>query len=708
MALAPATRRRLATILVVLASVAGVLALVAGYVRHAAVDSGQFANRATVALQDDSVRTLIAERVTDQVVLRHRSDLIAARPLIQSVTSQAVGSRAFAGLFRRSVRDLHRTLFHRDRHTLTLTLTDVGSVLAAGVEVVRPSLADDVRASGRVEVIQRNIGDASARAARVADRVRLVAWLLLVLTVLLAAAALMVAPDRRRTTVHLGVGAAAGGVVTVVALSVLRSVAVGGIEGADAQAAAGAVWDAFLGDLRTAAWILAASGAVVAGSAASLIRPVEIGEPLRRVAGWIATEPGRPWLRVLRGVGLLAAGVVVITMRDAVVDLAVTVAGVYLVYAGVTAVQRVIYRPDERRDGETVRVPRPGRRVVAGTAVAVALVVIAVSVFVGSGGVSTAAPARGGCNGHVALCGRSLDAVALPATHNAMSVPLPGWFASEQDHPIPQQLRDGIRGLLIDTYYADRVRGGRLRTVLGSHASLRRKAGQDDLSDRTIDAALRIRERLGFSGKGTRGMYLCHTFCEVGGTPLASVLEEVHDFLVANPNEVLVVVNQDDVKPKDFVSAVDDAGLGGMAYRGPVDRTLPTLREMIDSGRRVVFLAENRAGGAPWYRSAYESALKETPYDFRTTGALTSSDRRATSCKPYRGPAKAPLFLVNHWISTDPVPRPSDARTVNAYKPLLARLRACQRIRGHLPNLVAVNFYRQGDVFRAVDALNGF
>ena len=35
------------------------------------------------------------------------------------------------------------------------------------------------------------------------------------------------------------------------------------------------MWDAFLGDLRTAAWIVAGAGAIVAAAAASLIRPVD-------------------------------------------------------------------------------------------------------------------------------------------------------------------------------------------------------------------------------------------------------------------------------------------------------------------------------------------------------------------------------------------------------------------------------------------------
>ena len=60
---APA-RRIAANVLVVLASVVMVPALVAGYGWRAAVDSDQFANRATAALRDDSVRSVIAELVT--------------------------------------------------------------------------------------------------------------------------------------------------------------------------------------------------------------------------------------------------------------------------------------------------------------------------------------------------------------------------------------------------------------------------------------------------------------------------------------------------------------------------------------------------------------------------------------------------------------------------------------------------------------------
>jgi len=706
------TRRRAAVgALVVLACLAIVLALLAGYVRRAGVDSDQFANRATVALRDESVRSLIAARVTDQLVLNKASDLLAARPLVESVVSSVVGGRAFTAAFRSGVRDVHRAVFDRDQQTLTLTLADVGTIVAAALEAVRPSVARRLETTRRVEVVRRDIGSVSATAARAADTIRLLAPLLLLVALLCAAGALWLSSDRRRTVVQLGVGAAAGGLLLIVAWDVGRALAVGHVDGPDARAAVGAVSDAFLRDLHTAAWILAGSGAVIAAAAASLIRPIELNTPLRRAAGWIGREPARPALRALRGGALVAVGLSLLLAHDAVLQALFTAAGLYLIFAGVSAILWLVYQPRPARGepeprGERVSAPARRRRLVA-PLLATVLIAGAIVAFVGSGGTTTPAPAAGPCNGNSALCDRTLPEVALPATHNSMSVPLPGWYSSQQERPIADQLRDGIRGLLIDTHYADRLDNGRLRTYVGDPEQLREQAQQDGVSPSAVDSALRLRERLGFTGEGERGMYLCHSFCELGGTPLEDMLRELHDFLVANPGEVVVVINQDYITPQDFVGAVEEAGLADLAYRGPVTGRWPTLREMIDSNQRVVFLAENNAGAAPWYRPAYEAITEETVYAFARPEQLIDGARLARTCRPNRGPAGAPLFLFNHWITTDPVPLPSHADEVNAYGPLLARLRECRRVRHHIPNLVAVNFYRRGDLLRAVDTLNG-
>jgi hypothetical protein len=700
------SRRLLAQGLVVVASAVLLLALVAAYARHALVDSDQFANRATEALRADSVKTLIAERITDQVVLKNNRDLIAARPIIESVTGDVVTSPAFTALFRSGVRDVHRALFLRDQDTLTLTVADVGTVLAAALQHVRPELADELERTGGVSVISGDIGSVSATAARIADDIKLLALLLLVLGVALVGAAIAVAPDRRGAVVGLGVGAACAGVLLVVALGIARSIAVNRLEDPDEQAAARAVWDAFLGDLRNAGWILAISGAIAAAAAASLLRPVELGAPMRRAVGWATAEPRTPALRALRGGVLVAIGLLVLLARDAVLQLLMTALGAYLVYEGVTVVLRVVYRPPAHEHAaEDVPRPRQRRRLLA-PAIAAVVIAGAIAVFAGTGGVTTAAPVRGGCNGHAELCDRSLEDVALAATHNSMSVPLPGWYSAMQEAPIADQLNDGIRGLLIDTHYADRLPNGNLRTYFGTRAEEHAAAAQDGVSPEAVDAALRLRDRLGFAGKGERGMYLCHTFCELGATALEPVLRDLHTFLISHPDDVVVVINQDYVTPAEFVKAVDDVGLGELAYRGPVDHW-PTLREMIDSDQRIVFLAENHAGAAPWYHLAYERITMETPFGFSRPEQLTAPGTLAASCRQNRGPAEAPIFLVNHWITTDPVPLPSNAAKVNAYDPLLARMRECRRVRRHFPNLVAVDFYREGDLFRVVDTLNG-
>ena len=266
---APA-RRIAANVLVVLASVVMVAALVAGYGWRAAVDSDQFANRATAALRDDSVRTVIAERITDDVVLAREADLIAARPLIESVASAVVASRAFTSLFRSAVRDLHRAVFARDQGTVTLTVRDVGTVLAAAVEQLRPSLARQIEAAGRVEIIRRDADGIASRAAGVATDLRLLTFVLWGLWLALVAAAVALAPDRRRTVMWLGAGAAAAAALLVVAYGIVRGIAARQVDGAEARAAVRGVWDAFLGDLRTLAWVVAGSGAVVAAAAAAL------------------------------------------------------------------------------------------------------------------------------------------------------------------------------------------------------------------------------------------------------------------------------------------------------------------------------------------------------------------------------------------------------------------------------------------------------
>ena len=183
-------------------------------------------------------------------------------------------------------------------------------------------------------------------------------------------------------------------------------------------------------------------------------------------------------------------------------------------------------------------------------------------------------------------------------------------------------------------------------------------------------------------------MYLCHTFCELGATRLDEVLDDIHEFLVTHPGEIVVMVNQDYVTPADFVGAMRDAGPGAHRVRRPRRAaTWPTLREMVDADTRLVVLAENEAGAAPWYQLAYER-LTSRRRRTRSAGRRSSSTRRR--CRELRAEPRPggradvpPQPLGQH----RPGAAPSDAAQVNAYDPLLRRARECARIRGHVPNL---------------------
>jgi hypothetical protein len=157
-------------------------------------------------------------------------------------------------------------------------------------------------------------------------------------------------------------------------------------------------------------------------------------------------------------------------------------------------------------------------------------------------------------------------------------------------------------------------------------------------------------------------------------------------------------VIEDYVTPEDVAAAFAQSGLDRFVYRGGVTPPFPTLREMIDSDQRLVVFGEKDARGVPWYHPAFET-IQETPYTFRTLEEL--------SCRPNRGGTAAPLFQINHWIETTPTPRPSNAVIVNAHDFLLARAQKCQKERGKLPNILAVDFAMTGDVVGVAAEMNG-
>lgn len=270
-------------------------------------------------------------------------------------------------------------------------------------------------------------------------------------------------------------------------------------------------------------------------------------------------------------------------------------------------------------------------------------------------GATSDATSTGGplaCNGHPELCDRRLDQVTFPATHNSFAATDEGFPPINANHhrPVAQQLADGVRGLLLDV------------TLDGDQTTL------------------------------------CHGPCFLASIPHADLLADLADFLAQHPREIVLIIYQDDVDAALVESDFIDAGLDALVWTwdgGP----MPTLGAMIDAGTRLVVTAEVAGPPPAWYHHAWD-VFWDTPYTFHSAAEFT--------CDLNRGAVDNPLFLVNHWLSTDlDLPSEDGAKEVNAYAVLHARASECAAAAGRPPTLLAVDFYESGDLFAVVDALNG-
>ena len=622
-----------------------------------------------------------------------------------------VGSGAFNDLLRAAVRDVHRAIFKRDKNTVTLTVADVGVVVESALEQFAPKVAKRIRGRATAPILDGEPPGWLLRLARVADDVEALTVILLVLALVAAAGGFALAPDWRRQLSLLGVSVAVGAVVVLLGYHLTRSVVVDRVTDADTRAAVAATWDTFLGGLQTAFLIAAGAGVILAAATRAVVRPVRIERPVEEAWRRLTTVPERPAARAARGAILVVVGLLIVLNRDAAIELAVLAVGLYVLYKGVEELLRLIAPPAEAAPEPAAKAAAGSqrrRRVALGAAAVVFAGLVTVGVVSTFNTTSRASPSLDDCNGSAQLCDKPLAEVVLPATHNAMSgADIPEYLFASQDHRISRQLDDGVRALLIDTHYGLPASGGAVKTDLGKFTSAERNQYAEEIGQEAFDAALRIRDRLVTGEEGERQIYMCHRFCELGAVPLKETLGQIRDFVVSHPDQVLVIVNEDYVSPKDFVDAVKQSGLDEYVYKGRIDSSSPTLGEMISSGHRVVLMAENEAGVEPWYRDGYGDVLQETPFRFKQVAELTDPKQLAKSCRQNRGSSDNPLFLLNHWIDTSPAPKPSNAAKVNAYEALLARARRCERVRDQVPNLIAVDFYATGDLFEVVDRLNG-
>ncbi len=357
----------------------------------------------------------------------------------------------------------------------------------------------------------------------------------------------------------------------------LRAVVVSNITSSVARDAVRVTYDHFVGLLTSAAlWTLAlglliAAAALVTRREAPRITPASVAQ---RVRAFLEQEPTTTAGRLARGIGLLLLGLALVRFRDTAVPLLVGILGILVAYAGLVFVFQVIGRDPVTVDEQArERNERRHRVVVALAAAAGAFCLVAAIAVIRAGGDGTtanAADAPRACNGSALLCDHRLDQVAFPTTHNSMSNAADGFVNAQQVDGLSGQLDSGIRGLLVDLYEGTPWKD----TVYTDFTSLRTQKLQEQVGADLEARARELRDIVGPPpGSDQSDLYLCHGFCELGPSPAMPQMQTLVAFLAAHPDEVVVVVLEDYIRPALIHSSSRTAAspttrTPGRAHRG--------------------------------------------------------------------------------------------------------------------------------------------
>ena len=686
----------------------GVLLLLAslllGYATRSIFNEQAFASRVAASLEDPRVANFVAEQIADGVI-KAKPDLVGLRPVLVGLARSVIATYPFRAAIRRSARLLHHAVLSGTGKEIVLSVQDL-DVLLQSMAQTQPGLAKKIpprltAALGKLGSLPG--GERAVWLARLANRLRAGTFLLLALGLAFCAASSWLSRDKRWAIIRLGLALA---VISLVLATVARfggSVfALFARHSANEPALEG-IAAAFLSGLLAWAIGLALGGLVTAAAAASLLERVALARTAWHVRNWFGGPQPLMRLRLLRGLLLMLAGLVMLWHPLGSLLVAAWVAGLMIGFSGLreafVAALHLLPQVERAAPGERVA----ARRAPRGTAVArvtrLALVLLAAATWwvVRATGAPPDRAEITACNGSTLLCDKRLDRVVFATTHNSMGgAEVPGWMFPNQSGDIEKQLADGVRGFLIDAHYGLPI-GDKVKTDLDDEKAAMAKY-EAALGKQGMEAVLRIRDRLAGQHTGPRDVYMCHGFCELGALKLVPVLKDVRDFLVANPGEVIVICIQDEgVTPADIARCFKQSGLADFVYRGPAKPPWPTLREMVETDQRVLVMAEHDAAGVPWYHPAFE-VMQETPYEFHDVSEFSN--------RPNRGGTSGSLMLMNHWIESVPSPKPSDAAVANSREVLMKRLRAFRSERGRWPNLVAVDFYGVGDLLPVVHELN--
>jgi hypothetical protein len=675
------------------------------YARSQIIDEQAFGDNAAEALRDDRVRAVVATEIVVQLVERGSADLVAGRPLLESVVDTVIDTQPFREVFREAARQTNRLLFVRERNNVAFNLADAVKIVRFGLQSVDPELSDKLPRQVDLALLKLRQREFAHQTLAAADTVRVLGIVAPIVAILALVLSVVVAPDRRVGVLRAALAVAAAGTTLAIALLVLRERTLAGVVGEDeltdeqVRDAVAGILDAFVGGLFSWALVLGLTGLVVAGAAA-VLDAERAEDPATRLRRRLTERPATTVGRALRAVLAIAAGFLIALEPDFALSVIGLLAGAYLVYVG-TGELLLLLQPR----GALAEQERARKRVFARTGViaAVAVGAVVITVVVATSGDEGPGEAtestRSGCNGSPGLCDLRLNEVVFAGTHNSFSAAdSGGWSIANQRRTIERQLEDGIRLFLIDPHWGVEDDGGRVRTDFAAEGRERNKVVKA-LPPEVLAAAERLAGNIGVREDtgGERAVWLCHTVCELGATAMSDALADFRDFLERNPGEVLIVFIEPYVPPDEIERAFGDAGLD--SYVAELDRgaPLPTLGQLVRTGRRLIVFTEKDADGTvPWYLDGF-SFVQDTPL-----GATRVED---LSCDLNRGDTGSPMLMLNHWADVFPPRREANAE-FHDKREVVRRAHQCARERGLPVSLIATDHYDDGKFIEAIEKLN--
>lgn len=732
------------------------LTLFSGWARISVFDRDNFSAQAVNSLKSESVRNYLSAEITTQLVANGPSQLASFQTVLRAAWEQLLDTPIARKLFRTAVNDVHDYLFTQDGNAALVNLTQAVAVLTGSLQLSNPDLAQSLP-DGSSDVIVK-IGDTVRHAElwKAADQITELTAFFATGALLSAAVLWAMEKDRRKVVTRLGFGIFFAGLLTMLAAVALPLLAHNYANHSEARNAIESTVSIFLSSLRaTAFWAMLLGVVIVAFANASAPATQErtLAEMFRgfqdRIDRFAGSGDRR---RVINALGLIVLGGAIMIWAQQLVPLLMSAFGAFIIYVGSYRLLCIVGRPSDaplrQRVKEDLTDPQNIQRRAVRIAVLGTLLMIVVgfaswySIFRTHDG--AVAATKQTCNGYEELCNRPFNEVAFAGTHNSMSAQSDrGWLFAEQPNGIPAQLEFGIRAFLMKTHYGIptevNVTGAKLVvTDRAAELAVNPKAVDNQLPPQQRAQAEELARNINVD-PSLRDIYLCHVYCEYGALRLHTAMTYYRQFLLLNPDNVIVLFIGDYVSNSDTEKVLRDTKTFDMVWNyNPNETSFPTLGEMIASGKKIVWVSEFTGQPPAWNTPGY-GIYQDTPFTFTqaeqlftpgsplytgdqtVSGPVADTETTANSaptfspvwnglpsCSPNRGSPSSPLFEVNHFVTpAGAAPTATTAKVVNSFDVLWPRVANCATQRNKFPNLVAVNFYNQGDLLAVVNKLNG-